>query len=78
VHQIFQIKYAPVDNFIRNKLPHRSFSKFKIEFELKNQGTDLSLIWLHLNCREFGALEFDGICHARSQSHLDTIGTWVQ
>jgi hypothetical protein len=35
LHQIFQIKYVCVDNLIGNKLPHRSFSKFEIEFELK-------------------------------------------
>jgi hypothetical protein len=75
MHQIFQMKYARATNLIRNKLHHKSFSKFKIEFELKNQRIDLSLILLHLNSREFGALEFDGICHIGSQSHLDTIGT---
>jgi hypothetical protein len=30
-----QIKYGCVDNLIRNKVPHLSFSKFGMEFELK-------------------------------------------
>jgi hypothetical protein len=33
--QNFNIKYILVDNHMRNKLPSRSFSKFKSEFELK-------------------------------------------
>jgi hypothetical protein len=35
----FQIKYGHVDNLIRNKFPHCSFSKFGMEFELKIRET---------------------------------------
>jgi hypothetical protein len=31
----WSVKYGPVHNWIRNKFPHCSFSKFKTEFELK-------------------------------------------
>jgi hypothetical protein len=45
VHKIFQIKYVHVDNLIRNKLPHRSFLKFKTEFELKIREPRILGIW---------------------------------
>jgi hypothetical protein len=35
LHKIFQTKYGRVDNLIRNKSPHWSFSKSQLEFELK-------------------------------------------
>jgi hypothetical protein len=37
--ETFQIKYGLVGNYIRNNFPYWNFSKFGIEFELKNQGS---------------------------------------
>jgi hypothetical protein len=51
---------------MRNKLPYRSFSKFKSEFELK-----LSQVCLILNSREFEASKFDGILHVGRKCILE-------
>jgi hypothetical protein len=61
----FQIKYGWKEIEIRNNFPYRNFSRFEMEFELKNQRTSMS--WNSL--KKLENLDFDKIWPASSLVH---------
>jgi hypothetical protein len=77
-HQIFQIKYGHVDDLIRNKFLHWSFSNFGMEFELKIWEpiwAKFDWIWV---LGTWKLQIFVGIWYAGPWSPLVAIGTWIQ